>query len=210
VWSCLAAHAAVLRLDGIDRQRLPGKLSGVFECARGADHPIAANAGFPWRMPHSRYNGLDEAALLAAGYRILSRSPSVGVDMFVKPGKSLFLFVQGHPEYDPGALFREYRRDVGRFLAGVREGYPETPYGAFEAAGAAAFARFRERAVQHRSRDLLASFPAMPAADGSQSPWRDSAVCVYANWLEYLAQGKSRRRGAMPGRFARGLLKTTG
>ena len=28
VWSCLAAHAAVLHLDGIERRRLPRKLSG--------------------------------------------------------------------------------------------------------------------------------------------------------------------------------------
>src|SRR5579862_9380020 len=34
VWSCLAAHAAVLRLDGIERRPLAGKLSGVFECFR--------------------------------------------------------------------------------------------------------------------------------------------------------------------------------
>ena len=34
IWSCLAAHAAVLHLDGIERRRLPQKCSGVYECAK--------------------------------------------------------------------------------------------------------------------------------------------------------------------------------
>ena len=48
IWSCLAAHAAVLHLDGIERQRLDVKCSGVYDCAkvdrRLADegHPLAA------------------------------------------------------------------------------------------------------------------------------------------------------------------------
>src|SRR5215472_10484098 len=32
VWSCLAAHAAVLHLDGIGRHRLGEKISGLFRC----------------------------------------------------------------------------------------------------------------------------------------------------------------------------------
>src|SRR6201994_913827 len=31
IWSCLAAHAAVKHLDGIERQRLPQKCSGVYD-----------------------------------------------------------------------------------------------------------------------------------------------------------------------------------
>src|SRR5450756_1049530 len=38
IWSCLAAHAAVLHLDGIERQRLDTKCSGIYDCARVADH----------------------------------------------------------------------------------------------------------------------------------------------------------------------------
>ena len=32
IWSCLAAHAAVLHLDGIERHRLAAKCSGVYDC----------------------------------------------------------------------------------------------------------------------------------------------------------------------------------
>ena len=37
IWSCLAAHAAVLHLDGIERQRLDAKCSGIYDCAKVTD-----------------------------------------------------------------------------------------------------------------------------------------------------------------------------
>jgi homoserine O-succinyltransferase len=41
MWSCLAAHAAILYLDGIDRVRLDYKMSGLFAGAAIApDHPL--------------------------------------------------------------------------------------------------------------------------------------------------------------------------
>src|ERR1700749_813240 len=40
VWSCLAAHAVVLYVDGIARQRLPAKLSRVFDRDAGGGHPF--------------------------------------------------------------------------------------------------------------------------------------------------------------------------
>jgi homoserine O-succinyltransferase len=94
IWSCFAAHAAVFRRDGIRRTTLPRKLSGVFTCAKSADHPLTANAPAEWTVPHSRYNTLDERDLLDAGYETLSRSPLVGADMFCRRGKkSLFLML---------------------------------------------------------------------------------------------------------------------
>ena len=155
IWSCLAAHAAVLHLDGIRRRAFREKLSGVFDCTKAADHAIVDGAPSRWRVPHSRYNELPEDALASSGYRILSRLPGTGADMFVKQRKTLFLFVQGHLEYDPGALLREYRRDVRRFLAGERDSYPEMPCGYFDEDAAAALAAFRRQALGNRSVDLL-------------------------------------------------------
>src|ERR1700730_2710152 len=37
VWSCLAAHAALLHMDGIGRRRLSEKLFGLFPLARASD-----------------------------------------------------------------------------------------------------------------------------------------------------------------------------
>jgi homoserine O-succinyltransferase len=196
LWSCLAAHAAVLHLDGIERQPYPDKLSGVYICATSAQHPFAA--GFPsrWHVPHSRYNGLPEDALRASGYRLLSRSNRVGADLFIKQRKSLFVFFQGHPEYDAGALLREYRADIVKFLGGERATYPGMPHNYFDRTMRAALAAFRERAEAARSPDLLASLPIGGAVDHRAQPWRRPAVRVYRNWLDYLAERKA--AGATP------------
>ena len=196
VWSCLAAHAAVLHIDGISRRAFSEKLSGVFDSTKGMDHAIVDGVQSRWRVPHSRYNELPEDALASSGYRILSRLRGTGADMFVKQRKTLFLFVQGHLEYDPGALLREYRRDVKRFLAGERDSYPEMPCGYFDEDAAAAFAAFRRQALGSRRVDLLLQFPAAIAERKLEHPWLGPAVRIYANWLSYLAEQKSRKLGS--------------
>jgi homoserine O-succinyltransferase len=186
VWSCLAAHAAVYHLDGITRQRFPEKLSGVFDCEKVSEHDILANTPAAWCIPHSRSNDLPEKALVNAGYQILSRSPIAGADMFMKQGKSLFLFLQGHPEYDQGSLLREYQRDIGRYLRNERDAYPQTPRDYFRAEAAAAVGDFRARALAHRSVDLLGGFPAVDVEGQTARAWRAPAVRIYANWLSLL------------------------
>ena len=114
--------------------------------------------------------------------------------MFIRQRKSLSIFFQGHPEYDPGALLREYRRDIARFLAGERDSYPEMPRGYFDRETADAFAAFRQRAVQNRSLDLLSSFPAAQAEGKLEHAWRAPAMRIYANWLSYMVEGRSRNR----------------
>lgn len=184
IWSCLAAQAAVLEMHGIHRRRLGAKLSGVFQCRKVLDHEIVRDGPASWRVPHSRWNELPERELLSKGYRILSRSPEVGADIFVLESKSLFIFLQGHFEYDPEALFREYRRDVRRFLAGEREDYPEIPRGYFNSDTAVALAKFRERAITQRDTDALLDFPETPGR--SPCDWHEPALRLYTNWLSYI------------------------
>lgn len=160
IWSCLAAHAAVLHLDGIHRRRLSHKRFGIFECAQVSEHFL--NVGAPGRraVPHSRWYDLGEEDLQAAGYEILTRSNEAGVDSFVKQGTSLFVFLQGHPEYDADTLLLEYRRDVKRFQRGETPVAPSLPNGYSESAGAV------------------------------DNTWRADAVRLYRNWLSYLAEQK--------------------
>lgn len=182
VWSCLAAHAAVLHLDGIGRKQLPDKLVGVFDCRKTATHPLTRGTPQHWRMPHSRHNELPQAALVASGYDILSSSREAGVDMFARPGgSSLFVFFQGHPEYDVGALGREYRRDVGRFFAGRMTTYPAPPQHYFDMP-----TMHLLDGVRQRRAELPAVSPAGELADA----WHRPAVQLYANWLSYLAARK--------------------
>jgi homoserine O-succinyltransferase/O-acetyltransferase len=189
IWSCLAAHAAVLDRDGIARRPLGRKLVGLFDCGLGGDDALLEGMPRSWRVPHSRCNGLDAEALRAHGYRLLSSSPEAGVDMFARDRGSLFLFLHGHPEYEAGALCREYRRDVARFLAGERASYPELPERYFDPAAAARLAAFREGAEAEPDMALLAHFPPAPPP---APVWREPARRLYANWLSLLA----RRRNA--------------
>src|SRR5215469_16771408 len=184
VWSCLAAHAAVYHLEGIERRPFDRKLFGVFECAKIGEHPIVRDAPSGWWVPHSRHNGLAEEELLAGGYRVLSRSTEVGSDIFVKQGDSLAVFVQGHPEYEPDTLLREYRRDVRRFVAGERETYPEVPRGYFDRETSVRFDELRDRIMRQRNDHALDDFP---SAEGHLLfNWRQSAERLYTNWLSYL------------------------
>ena len=188
IWSCLAAHATVLHLDSIDRCALNEKLSGVFECRKVADHPILAGVPAQWRVPHSRYNGLPEDLLVSMGYRLLSTSTEAGADVFVREQGSLFVFLNGHPEYHADALFREFRRDVIRFLSRERDTYPELPKGYFGEDMSRMLETFRQRAVQHRTVDLAADLPARGVADERlPQAWHDVAKRIFANWLDYLA-----------------------
>jgi homoserine O-succinyltransferase len=199
IWSCLAAHAAAQHLDGIKRRPVGPKLSGLFECRKAADDAVVAGLPPRWHIPHSRYNELPRRALVRRGYRILSVSSEAGIDMIARQGRSLFLLLQGHPEYDPGALLREYRRDVGRFLAGERDTYPDMPRAYFDAGTAAALDDFRAGALARPTPDLLPLFP-LAAAEGSHPiSWRDVAVRLYSNWLSYLADQAAERRMLAPG-----------
>src|SRR2546422_9778102 len=97
-------------------------------------------------MPHSRWNDIPEDALASCGYRVLTRSEDAWVDSFVKQRNSLFVFFQGHPEYDAVTLLLEYRRDIGRFLRRERESYPIMPYGYFDPETVEALTALRQRA----------------------------------------------------------------
>lgn len=199
IWSCLAAHAAVLQADGVERRRLTEKRFGVFECDAVGSHPMMRGAAPQLRIPHSRHNDLPEQALVENDYRILTRSPEAGVDMFAKRESSFFLFTQGHPEYEVNTLLREYRRDAALYLKGAREHYPNMPHGLFNDEAAAMAREFRERAYAHRRPELIAGFPMAALEVGLESTWRRSAVAIYENWLDYLRGCKiEQRRRVLP------------
>ena len=193
VWSCLAAHAALLHLDGIGRRALSDKRFGVFECARATAHHLTAGLPSRLRMPHSRWNDIPEDALTSCGYRVLTRSKDAGVDAFIKQGHSLFVFFQGHPEYEANTLLLEYRRDIKRFLRGERETYPPMPRGYFDEETVGALTAVRARALSERREELLEAFPTALLTGKVTNTWRPAAARVYRNWLFYLCAQKDRR-----------------
>jgi homoserine O-succinyltransferase/O-acetyltransferase len=199
IWSCLAAHAAVLHADGVERRPFKEKLCGVFDCRPAVDHPMTHAITEPFAVSHSRYNDLPARALKSTGYKILSQSAAAGADIFAKQDGSFFLFFQGHPEYDADSLLREYRRDAARFLAAEREHYPALPSNYFNAEATALAQTFCARAVAERRSELMAEFPKTALAAGLANSGADglrrrSAISIYEKWIAFLAARKAERR----------------
>lgn len=192
VLSCLAAHAAVLHGDGIVRRTREEKQFGIFEETLVCEHPLTKGIQAPLRIPHSRCNGLGEGDLANCRYQVLTRSAEAGAGMFVKMrGQSLFVHFQGHPEYGPQVLLKEYRRDVGRYLRGERSKYPLLPGGYFDPASEKRLAEFQRHAASTPSSDALARFPEAEVADALTPSWRPAAVRIYSNWLKHLTMCKA-------------------
>jgi homoserine O-succinyltransferase len=199
LFSCLAAHAAVLCRDGIERRPLGRKASGVFAFARAGSDRLLEGAGRHWRTPHSRWNGLDEADLVAEGYSILARSPEIGVDAFAaRVGGARWLFLQGHPEYEAKTLLLETRRDLQRYLAGERDSPPDLPPGVFAAGdlGEAALGGLLGEARLRRTPELLDRWPSWAAP--APAAWRAPAAALCRNWLASADVELSRERRSLP------------
>ena len=186
IWSCLAAHAAVLHLDGIERQRLPAKCSGIHLCARVTDDWLTRGLRGALKVPHSRLNEVPESDLTSRGYQVLTRSNTAGVDIFVKQFDSRFIFFQGHPEYDALSLQREYMRDLARFLAGERDDYPALPLNYFDAATEAQLTSFKRRAKAEREPTLAAALPGLTLRGDMAAGV--AAHVILRNWLAFLGQ----------------------
>jgi len=202
IFSCLAAHAAVLHLDGVARRPLPNKLFGVFDETIAEPHALTKGIG-GLSVPHSRWNELREPDLADKGYSILTRSDEAGVGMFARKDDALLIFLQGHPEYEAETLLREYRRDIGRYLRRERATYPGRPRHYFDAKAADRVMQYRKRASIRRERDLLQEFPIFELRRSVRHSWRPDAVAFYRNWLNILDKGK-------PVRIATRILERAG
>lgn len=186
-WSCLAAHAAVLELDGIERQRLPRKRFGVFEFDVLPGNPLTAGILAPLSTPHSRWNDLPAGALSSAGYTLLSHSERNGVDAFSRRDPHLMLLFQGHPEYEDRTLLKEYQRDVFRFVSGEHTGYPAPPEGYFSPSARRLLLEFEQRLKAGAVVDPKAEFPFVAVAGSLENRWKAPATRLYANWLRLVA-----------------------
>jgi len=185
-YSCLAAHAAVWRLEGVDRVPLHRKCFGIFDHEVAAKHSLMDGAGLHMVLPHTRWNDVPERALARAGYEVLSWSLDAGVGFFSRRGTNVQLFCQGHPEYDSGNLMREYRRDVSRFLTGEQSIYPNLPQSYFEESEAWQLNAFKQRALAQPGEVGMDAFPTLgKERDGSS--WGTPAVRIFNNWLRHAA-----------------------
>jgi homoserine O-succinyltransferase/O-acetyltransferase len=195
IWSCLAAHAVAQALHGVRRRRLAEKRFGVFEHRIQGSHPLLEGLRAPLLTPHSRWNDLPAEALEAAGCGILSFSQETGADLFVSTRRCLLVCFQGHPEYEPTTLLKEYRRDVGRYLRAEQPAWPTLPHGYLGPEALRLIDAFRRRAETARDPELFAEFPMPALAAGLEARWQPQAAAIYRNWLKYVAAASGRTHG---------------
>lgn len=194
IWSCLAAHAAAYHLDSIVRQPFAVKLHGVFPTEQ-EEHSLLANVE-PHGVPHSRWNDLPLEALHGRGYQVLSIGPEVGADTFVKRcGVSLFIFFQGHREYDARALMREYRRDILRYITGERRDYPPLPLHYFDALTARSLRAFQDDALRGNADPALVAVQDAIGRANLVATWRSPAAQLYRNWFSLLLAKQTKAIG---------------
>lgn len=196
--SCLAAHAAVVSLDGVERRPLAVKLSGVFSHTVDGGHPLARGLGSTVDLPHSRLNDVPAVELVARGYRIVADSAGEGWGVATREqeGRALTLF-QAHPEYHRTTLLREYRRDLRRFRQGSQTTPPRIPENYLDDAGVRLLDGFQRISAgpQERPEDV----PYDLAVGHIAADWGVTSVRLFSNWIADVAQ----RRRVAPTRPAR-------
>ena len=83
------------------------------------------------------------------------------LDQQLKEDAGLFVFFQGHPEYEAETLMGEYRRDVGRYLKCETETYPLLPLDYFEGETERSLREIEAKARASRQEKLLGEVSAV-------------------------------------------------
>jgi homoserine O-succinyltransferase len=196
IWSCLAAHAAVLHLDGIERRRASRKINGVFACRTTEDDWATDGEEGELLTPHSRYNDLSHEDLARCGYHISSVGDDVGVNAFWRREPSLFVFLQGHPEYDANSLLKEYRRDALRFFDGIRSDFPMAPSNYFSADTLMQLDALRSRATAAAAGEPVRDLHQILSQENCSALWRSDTARLFREWLKVVARDRFWKRSA--------------
>lgn len=186
-FSCLASHAVLQAQHGLVRTPLAEKLWGVYSHrVLATQHPLVANINTRFDMPHSRGNEISANRLLASGLQVLVSGETAGVAIAASEDGFRKIFCQGHPEYDTASLLKEYRREVGRYLAKERQDYPPLPNDYIGSAGQAILVDYRHQLLNGST--TLADFPAQAVLSLLDNTWRDTAKAIFSNWIGLIYQ----------------------
>jgi len=188
--SCLATHALLKNLYGIERKPLPTKRWGVYSHRiSSSGHPLLRGINTRFDVPHSRYNEISRQQLEDAGLTILVESNEGGVHMAVSPDQFRMIFLQGHPEYDINSLLKEFMRELMRYLAGDLDSPPPFPEHYFSAEAVRLTGQFLEDASSALSHDRTeVALLEDKLAKLLDNTWGDTAKAVVNNWLGLVYQ----------------------
>jgi len=195
--SCLATHAIVQQLWGFERYKLPTKRWGVYSNRITAQyHPLTANIDSRFFAPHSHVYEVNSDQFRQHGLVVLAESKESDLHLGVSPDGLRFVFFQGHPEYDAVSLLKEYKREVTRFIGGIRPDYPPYPEHYFYEEAMEVLTAY-EREVMQCKGDYsnLRPFPETELASLIDITWSDTGKAMVNNWLGLIYQVANKDRG---------------
>ncbi|MCF6262538.1 MAG: homoserine O-succinyltransferase [Xanthomonadales bacterium] len=184
--SCLASHAILKQLHGIERQALSDKCWGVFNHhILAPQHPLLRDINTRFDVPHSRHNEISAAQFEQAGLTVLVASRAAGVQMAVSADQFRMIFFQGHPEYDINSLLKEYKREVQRYLKDELTDTPAYPSNYFSPEARQVAQEFLQSA---KSNELLPVTFEDQLQAHLDNTWGDTAKAIVSNWLGLVYQ----------------------
>ena len=188
--SCLATHAVLLARYDIHRRGLQEKCWGVFDhTVVRKDHPLVQDINTRVSVPHSRFNEVTEAQLVDKGLHVLLKGREPGVQLAVSPDGFRTVFLQGHPEYDSISLMKEYKREIGNYVAGRITDYPPVPKHFFDQHSLAILDEYRDRLIAAiANKNELPAFPEKLLRPRLVNTWHDSGEALMGNWLGLVYQ----------------------
>ncbi len=201
--SCLATHAIVQHDHGIQRYRLEQKRWGVYS-HRIVDfhHPLVANINTRFDAPHSHVYETNSRQFRDANLRVLVSSEDADFYLATSEDGFRFVFFQGHPEYDVISLFKEYKREVSRYVAGQRNSYPPFPENYFSREATRVLNHFRDAVLSSEAGQIsMDKFPEDEVVPLLDDTWGDTGKAIINNWLGLVYQLTSadRHRAFMQG-----------
>ena len=193
--SCLATHAIVQLFWNFERYALPQKRWGVYSNRiTDAAHPLIANINTRFDAPHSHVYEVNTKQFEDAGLLVLAASEASDLHLGTSPDGLRFVFFQGHPEYDSVSLLKEYRREVNRFIEGIRD-YPPMPENYFYGEALRVLDDYKHRAIAaDGDYQNLPQFPETEALKWIDNTWTDTGKAIINNWLGLIYQVAHRNR----------------
>ena len=193
--SCLATHAIVQLLWNIERYPLPQKRWGVYSNRITSQHPLVANINTRFDAPHSHVYEVNAEQFKQAGLPVLAAGQQADLHLGVSPDGLRFVFFQGHPEYDSISLLKEYRREVMRFIEGIRD-YPPFPENYFYGEAERLVNEYKQQALAaNGDHTNLPEFPEVEVLKWVDNTWGDTGKAIINNWLGLIYQVAHRDRG---------------
>lgn len=209
--SCLASHALVQHFNGIMRYKLEQKRWGVYSHRIvNFDHPLVANINTRFDAPHSHVYEVNSRQLREQNLQVLVSSEDADFHLATSEDGFRFIYFQGHPEYDSISLFKEYKREVSRFISGVRKNYPPFPEHFLSREATLVLNRFRDKALTNgQNKVSMQDFPESQIVPMLDNTWSDTGKAVVNNWLGLVYQLTSNDRHLpfMPGIDAKNPLQ---